>query len=246
MRPCHLLSLIVVVLSAQPGHAESPDLLLRDATLFGRFGTLIARVDMEILDRGTRQRTLAVHVDQSDPEHRKALVQVIAPAFLSRLKFLSHGGPRTVDRWISTSSGVRRIADSSRDEPVFDSDFTVEDFSPGPAGEYTVRHAGTRTVGGELCDVIEVTPVDPSVGHAMRRVFVSRDDRLLVRAEYYTEDGLLIRTMELRERLRANGHAFPGTIVMSTPANGSHTILTVRAVEIDVPIPPRVFSRGAL
>ena len=246
MQPFRRLALIVLVLAAPQAHTESPETLLRDATLFGRFSTLTASVQMEIHDRGTRQRTLAVHVDQSDPDYRKTLVHVTAPAFLSRLKFLSHATPRAVDRWISTSSGVRRVADSSRDEPVFDSDFTVEDFAPDHSGEYTVRHAGTRMVGSELCDVIEVSPSGPSDGHAMRRVFVSRGDRLLVRAEYYAEDGGLVRVMELQRRLTVDGRSFPGTIVMTTPARRSHTVLTVRTVEVDVPIPSRVFSRGAL
>jgi len=95
----------MLVLVGMRVHAD-PQELLRDAALFGRFETLVARIDMEIRDRGVKTRTLELYVEQDDGQH-KALAQVIAPAFLSRMKYLTIGDARRTDQWIATSRGVR-------------------------------------------------------------------------------------------------------------------------------------------
>lgn len=234
-----ILLLVTLSLSAEPHE------LLRDAALFGRFETLTARIDMEIHDRGVKTRTLELFVEQDDERH-KALAQIIAPAFLSRMKYLTIGTENRTDQWIATSRGVRRVAGSTRDERLFDSDFVVEDFTPPREDEYDVQQLPDREVDGELCHVLEVTPRGVTTGYARRVVFVSAADRILVRAEYYSASDELVRLFELHERTTVDGAPFPRRATMQTLSSGTSTEIVLREITTDEPIPARVFNRGNL
>lgn len=241
----HILFAIgAFLLVARPIHAE-PYELLREAALFGRFETLMVRVDMEIHERGVKTRTLELFVEQDDQRH-KALAQVIAPAFLNRMKYLTIGTEERTDQWIATSRGVRRVAGSARDERLFDSDFVVEDFTPPREGEYDVRELPDREVNGELCRVLEVIPRGITTGYDRRVVYVSVADRILVRAEYYSTSGELVRLFELHERTTVDGEPFPRRATMQTLSSDTSTEIVLRDIATNEQIPGRVFNRGNL
>lgn len=239
-----VLVFAMVVLFGLRVHAD-PQELLRDAALFGRFETLIARIEMEIRDRGVKTRTLELSVEQNDEQH-KALAQVVAPAFLSRMKYLTIGDTRRTDQWIATSRGVRRVAGSARDERLFDSDFVVEDFTPPRDGEYEVRQLPDQQVSGELSHVLEVVPKGITTGYARRLVYLSAADRILVRAEYYSESDELLRLFELHERTIVDGQSFPQRATMQTLSTGTSTEIVLQEISTGEPIPARVFNRGNL
>ena len=170
----------------------------------------------------------------------------IYECLLNRMKFLTLSRGDSTDQWVSTSRGVRRLADRSRDERLFDSDFTVEDFAAPTPEAYSLTEHEDQRVHGELCHVIDVVPDAVQADYARRRVFVSREDRLLVRAEYYAQDGEVVRLFELDERIRVDGKTFPGRVTMRTLTEQTYTVLTVEEIEADVAIPQRIFSRGNL
>ncbi len=232
------------LLSATFVTAEPID-LLRQAALFGRFETLQARIEMEIHDRGVKRRTIELSVEQDEDGH-KALAHVVAPAFLSRMKYLTVGTGNRTDQWIATSRGVRRLAGSAREERLFDSDFVVDDFTPPREDEYEVRELPDRELDGEPCRVLEVIPRGISTGYARRVVYVSEADRILVRAEYYSASDELVRLFELHERTTVDGAPFPRRATMQTVSSGTSTEIVLGEITTDEPIPARVFNRGNL
>ncbi|MFW5689816.1 MAG: outer membrane lipoprotein-sorting protein [Spirochaetota bacterium] len=238
-------SLSILMVLASPLAAQEPADVLRDAALVGQFSSLIATIDMEITDRGTKNRTVELYVEQS-PSEQKVLAQVVAPAFLNRMKFLTLVGPRQFDQWMATSRGVRRLADTTGDERLFDSDFTVEDFIPPDPDDYDLELQDPQTIGGERVHVIRVTPVSIDTDYAYRTIYVSQADRLLVRAEYFDTAGELVRLFELSERMTVNDRAFPEVATMSTLSAGTSTDITARNVQTNVTIPARIFNRGNL
>ncbi|MFW5789365.1 MAG: outer membrane lipoprotein-sorting protein [Spirochaetota bacterium] len=238
------LVLALIALIGLRAYADS-HYVLRDAALFGRFETLQARIEMEIHDRGVKARTIELSVEQGEHGH-KALAHVVAPAFLSRMKYLTIGSENRTDQWIATSRGVRRLAGSAREERLFDSDFVVDDFTPPREDEYEVRELPDRELDGELCRVLEVLPRGISTGYARRVVFVSAADRILVRAEYYSASDELVRLFELHERTTVDGEPFPRRATMQTVSSGTSTEIVLGEITTDEPIPARVFNRGNL
>ena len=242
----HLASFAALLLSITAfSAAVEPEELLRDAALFGRFETLTARIDMDIHDRGVKSRTFELFVEQNGDFH-KAFMHVIAPVFLNRMKFLTIGRVERTDQWISTSRGVRRVAGSARTERLFDSDFVVDDFMPPQAGEYELRELPNERVNGEPARVLEVTPLRGPPDYSRRVVYISTADRILVRAEYYSDSGELVRLFELHERRLVDGVPFPARATMHTLSAGTYTEIVLQEARTGATIPARIFSPGNL
>ncbi|MFP4114450.1 MAG: outer membrane lipoprotein-sorting protein [Spirochaetota bacterium] len=239
------LAIVLLLTTAATAFVQEPDEIIRDAALFGRFESLVARIRMEIHDGGTKHRTLELHSEQDD-DGARAFVQIISPAFLNRMKFLTISARGATDQWIGTSRGVRRLADGSRDERLFDSDFRIDDFTPPEPDEYDLTRLDDRVVDGEPCYVVDIVPRTVRTDYARRRVFVAREDRLLVRAEYYSPDDELVRLFRLEERTYEEGTAFPARGSMRSISDGTETVLTVEQYRVGVTIPDRMFSRGNL
>lgn len=245
LRAHRLTALVLAGLTSWVVGAQEPDELLREAVLFGGFERLRSTVEMEIHDEGTKTRILQLYVEHEGDDYR-ALIQVVEPAFLNQMKFLSISSGNRTDQWISTSRESHRVAEGSENEPLFDSDFTVEDFSDSDPDDYSLTRRADRTVEGEACHVIDVVPESVETNYARRRVFLSEADRIIVRAEYYDDAGELIKLFELHDRMTVDGAAFPRRATMRTLTADTHTVLTVDEVETNVRIPRRYFNPGSL
>ena len=224
--------LLVIAAISIPLFAQSNDdpvALLQGAALLGRFDSLEARLTMEITDsRGTKDRGLVAYVERTD-ESSKALVQVVSPAFLGNLKFLSIASGDDRDQWMSTSRGVRRISGGSGNERIFDSDFTVEDLASYDPEDYTLSLKGSEQRNGETCHVLEAVPVGGVTGDR-KVLYIGQDTGLLQAGEFY-EDGQLHRVFELVSSMLLNGVLFPEAARMETPGEGTYTVLTVTEAE---------------
>ena len=97
-----------------------------------------------------KDRGLEIYIQYAN-ENSKTLIQIVRPAFLRKMKFLRQ---RTADgredRWLKTSQGVRRLSEANNAEPLFDSDFTVEDLSAFVAGDFTLSFWKDETVSRDL------------------------------------------------------------------------------------------------
>lgn len=239
--------LVAAASYAQQSNAEpAPAEILADAALFGDFSSLEVRFEMEIHERrGTKNRGLVAYVEQGEESYR-ALLQIVSPVFLNNLKFLTITEGKQRNQWMATSSGVRRVADSNRNDRLFDSDFTVEDLSDYDAEEYRLSRTADQLVSGSLCYVLDAVPISSSSDYSRKILYVEKETRLLARAEFFDDDGELVRQFELLERMSLNGEPFPKSAKMSTLSEGTHTILTVEEADADSDIPDRLFNRGSL
>jgi hypothetical protein len=241
------LLLLSVLLPALPVFAQSTDdaqQILRDAALLGRFSSLEVHLTLEINERrGTKERDLVAYVERGEDETR-ALVQVVAPAFLNNLKFLSITSGDDRNQWMSTSRGVRRVAAGNRDERLFDSDFTVEDLYDYNPDDYDVSILGSERVNGLDCHVVQAVPRDSGFGDR-KILYVAIENGLLQGAEFYS-DGALERRFELLDTILVDGTPFPGQARMTTVESDTNTLLTVTEATTGIEIPDRIFNRGNL
>ena len=243
-----LLASLLLVLFAPPLFSQTavdPAAILRDAALLGRFSSLEVRFALEISERrGVKERELLAYVEQ-DGEERRALVQVVSPAFLSNLKFLSLASGDERSQWMSTSRGVRRVAAGNRDERLFDSDFTVEDLSAYDPDDYDLSLLGTENVGEVECYVLQAIPNDTAAHGDRKLLYVSVEERLLYAAEFYA-GGSIERRFELIDTMMVDGTPFPRVARMTTVDADTNTLLTVSSAQPGIDIPDRVFNRGNL
>ena len=243
--PATVSILLLILVSAAVSAQDDPATLLRNAALLGRFSTLELHFTLEITERrGSKERDLVAYVEQNTDGNR-ALVQVVAPAFLSNLKFLSVTSGDNRDQWMSTSRGVRRVAAGNRNERLFDSDFTVEDLSHYDPADYDLSIIGTESVNGTECTVLQAVPADNGSFGDRKVLYISTDNGLLYAAEFYA-DGEIERRFELIDTMMIDGTPFPHIARMSTIADDTNTLLTVTEANVGVDIPDRYFNRGNL
>jgi hypothetical protein len=243
----HLFALLLTLVSASLlAEDADPAEILRNASLFGQFTSLTADLDMEIHERrGTKDRGIAAYVERDD-ENARALVQIVSPAFLNNLKFLSITEAGDTSQWLATSRGVRRVSGSNRNDRLFDSDFTVEDLSDYDPEDYDLTLQGSELVDGVDCHVLEAVPVSADTDYARRIMFVDKQTGLLVRARFLDDDGVVVREFELLERMELDGVPFPREVKMTTVQAGTYTVLSVREAVTGEDIPDRIFNRGNL
>lgn len=237
------LSFVSSLLLAQ---SPEPAEILRRAALFGQFTSLEASLTMEIHERrGSKDRGLTAYVVREE-DRARALVQITSPAFLGNMKFLSvSDGPET-SQWLATSRGVRRVAGSSRNDRLFDSDFTVEDLSDYQPDDFDLTLMGSETVDGVETHLLEAVPRDAETDYAKRVMNISKETGLLARARFYDDDGELVREFELIEHMELDGVPFPRVAKMTTVSRNTHTLLTVEEARVGHTIPERLFNRGNL
>jgi hypothetical protein len=237
-------TLISVSVIAQ--ETTDPAAILRRAALFGQFSSLEVDLTMEIHERrGTKDRGLVAYVER-DGENAQALVQIVSPAFLNSMKFLSTTDGADTSQWLATSRGVRRVATNSRNDQLFDSDFTVEDLSDYDPEDFDLTIIGSEQINGSDCYVLEAVPLDIETDYARRVMYVDKTTGLLVLAEFLNGDGGVVRKFELLEHMDLDGVAFPKVAKMTTVSAGTHTILTIDDAQIGHDIPDRIFNRGNL
>jgi len=240
------ISFTLVSVSLLAQQSADPAEILRRAALFGQFTSLEVNLTMEIHEaRGTKDRGLVAYV-QRDGEDAQALVQIVSPAFLNSMKFLSATAGEETSQWLATSRGVRRVATNSRNDQLFDSDFTVEDFSDYEPDDFDLSLTGSQTINGSVCYVLEAIPLDVQTDYAKRVMYVDKSTGLLVLADFLNDSGEVVRKFELLDSMDLDGVAFPKVAKMTTISAGTFTILTVDDAQVGHDIPDRVFNRGNL
>ena len=243
-----LLATAFTIISASVIAQEPPDAadILRRTALFGQFTSLEVDLAMEIHERrGTKDRGLVAYVER-DEDGARALVQIVSPAFLNSMKFLSITDGEDTTQWLGTSRGVRRVAASSRNDQLFDSDFTVEDLSDYDPEDFDLTITGSERINGSDCYVLEAVPVDIETDYAKRVMYVDKETGLLLLARFLDDSGEVVREFELLEHMDLDGVPFPEVVKMTTVSSNTYTILTIDDARAGHDIPDRIFNRGNL
>lgn len=245
------LFVVLVVLSTTVSlYAENstidPAAVLENVSVYGNTPNLTARIQMKIAtSRGVQNRVLEAYVKRT-ADASETFIRMISPAFLSNMKFLSkRSSSGTEVHWIGTSRGVRRVATGgSNTEHLFDSDFTVEDLSSISVDRYRLRVLPKRQIEGRTCLSIEARPKYSGADYVRKIIYVEVGSMLLMGIDYFDSRGQIVRSYRTTSTQRVSGQELPRTCVMSTPENGSSTVLTFERVETARPIPERVFNIG--
>ncbi len=237
-----LFSLLFIYSAALSLYSQDAESLMSNLHIMGSSSRLNVRFTMEIqTGRGNKTRELELFMER-EPEKLKLLVQVLSPSFLSRMKYLLRREGNRENRWLNTSRGVRQLSSANNSEPLFNSDFTVEDISLFSTGNYILELLPeTRE-----SRVIRAAPLQESSTYAWKEFSISRNDNLLTRIDYFDNSGTLIKQYMVQETRIHEGILFPARAIMRNIDKGTETLLLVDRIELPSSIPSRRFNRGNL
>ena len=201
----------------------------------------ISVMSMRII-RPTWERTL--EFKSWDKGTEKSLVLITAPAKEKGQTFLKLD--REMWSWNPTISRTIKLPPSMLSQGWMGSDFTNDDLlnQRSVVVDYTHKIIGEEKLENRDCYKIELLPKeDAPVVWGKINLWITKTDDLLLKSEYYDEDGYLVKTELGKEIKNMSGRIIP-TVYELIPADeeGNKTVVTFESIQFNVPIDDSFFS----
>jgi len=241
----HLLALsAATVILPSAALAQDPGEILRAAFDNWRATTSHAVMEMTIKkDTGTRQLTLESWTEGDD----NALARFTAPARDAGNATLQLG--RRTYVFNPRLNQVIQLPASAMSQSWMGSDFSYNDLAKSDAiiTDYTLRLLQTGSSGGRSFYVIEAVPKRGVPIVWGKQIVTVRDDYVLMKQDYYDQNGVLVRSMVADRIGSIGGRPYPVQLTMSTVATpGQYTRIKTLSAEFDISLPSYLFTRSNL
>lgn len=138
-----------------------------------------------------------------------------------------------------------RMQGSALRQGMLGSDVSYEDMTGDDdrLSQYEVTLLGEETVLGEQTYVLELIAKTRSVPYPKEKVWISKDHFILLKGEYYTKSGRLIKEVDVQELGVFEGRTFAvETRISDTMKTDSETFMVLKELAIDIPIDDELFS----
>ena len=224
--------------------AQDPQAILRAAFDNWRANTSHATMQMTIKKAsGTRQMTMESWTEGED----NALVRFTEPARDAGNATLQLG--RRTYVFNPRLNQVIQLPASAMSQSWMGSDFSYDDLAKSDAlvDDYTLRLLETRRSGGHTLYVIEAVPKRGVPIVWGKQIVTVRDDYVLMRQEFYDQNGALVRSMVADRVQTLAGRPYPVQLTMSSVATpGQYTRINTLSAEFDISLPSYLFTRSNL
>lgn len=221
--------------------AQTPEEIVRQAYEKMEGESSRAEITMEIVrpnwTRSVSMKSWSLGEDYS-------LILITAPARDEGTAFLMR--ENEIWNWLPDVNRTIKMPPSMMSQSWMGSDFSNNDLvrESSVITDYTYAMLEDSTVNGYDCYRIEMIP-KPDAPIVWSRVvsFISKEEYLNLRAEYYDEDDTLVRTMTGSDVKELGGRLIPAKMEMiPVEEEGNKTVITYQDIEFDIDISERFFS----
>jgi outer membrane lipoprotein-sorting protein len=174
-----------------------------------------------------------------------ALTLIFAPAKDAGQTFLKRGNEMW--NWNPSISRLIKLPTSMMSQGWMGSDYTNDDIlkESSVVNDYTHEITGDETIEGRECYRIKMVAKENAAvvwGHQVR--WVDKKEFLVLKAEYYDEDGTLVRTETGSDIKDMDGRMIHTKIVL-TPLDepGNNTTILIKDIKFNIPIQESFFSQ---
>ncbi len=181
----------------------------------------------------------------------KTLIRFTDPAEVRGVGLLSINESGQTDRqWMYTPAiqRVRRIAAQERRQRFIGTDFTNEDMAERVLDDYSYKLlAEGEVVDGHKTYKIEARPVLPEKSqYAYLYIWVPVDVPYSVLVEMYDKNGQRLRVLKASDLVKVSNIWVAKRIEMSSPVEGTKTVLMVDEIKFNNGLKEDVFTQQAL
>ena len=220
-----------------------------------------AKTQVDLSSLGTRARmqiqkdgkTLNILViDQYSSKDKNGLQRILIdfkePAIARGTRFLmQEKKDGTMDQRIFLPSlkKVRRVAtESDGSESFMGTDFSYNDvsFMTRDADHDDFVMLEGKTIEGKDCYVIEGKAKDEGYSYGKTILFISKQDNMILKVEFYNKENKLIKILELSNYKKIQDVLTPMQTKLSTIATNTSTIIELQKVNYGMQIPEKVFT----
>jgi outer membrane lipoprotein-sorting protein len=174
-----------------------------------------------------------------------ALTLVTEPAKEKGQTFLKRGN----DMWnyIPSISRLVKLPPSMMSQGWMGSDFTNDDIlnETSLVQDYTHEFSGTEDFEGSKCYKVSLIPLEnSSIVWGKIVTWVSTNDFLFLKSEYYDENQALVRTETAGEIRKMDGRTIPTRLeIIPADEPQNRTIVLIKSMDFDVKIDDGFFSQ---
>lgn len=174
-----------------------------------------------------------------------SLILITEPARDKGTVFLKKD--KEIYNWVPSIERTVKLPPSMMMQSWMGSDFNNDDLvqESSIVEDYTHELDGSKTIQGRDCwKIIILTPkAEAAVVWGKIIIYISKEEYLQMRSEFYDEEGELVNIMEGSEVKEMGGRLLPSKLTM-TPVDeeGHHTILNYQSLVFDVSIPEGFFT----
>ncbi len=192
--------------------------------------------------RSTWERTISFKTWTKDKEY--AMVLITAPAKEKGQSFLKR--KNELWNWNPVIHRVIKMPSSMLAQGWMGSDVTNDDIlnESSIVNDYTHKLIGEEKILERICYKIELIPKpDAPVVWGKIILWISKDDYLQLKAEYYNEFLELIKTEVASDIKEMDKRLIPTKFeILPSDKNGNKTILTIDNIKFNIPIKEDFFS----
>ncbi len=246
--------LALVVLALPAGFTAAPDARVIMEGVYKQDSSRDAtwRATLETIDKkGTVRRKKFTFQRLGSFGNSKTLVRFTDPVEVRGVGLLSLNQQGSNERqWMYTPAiqRVRRIAPQERGRRFIGTDFSNEDMAERVLEDFQYRLLGEgEVVDGRRTYKIEVKPISPDRSqYDHLYVWVAQDVPVVLLAEYYDQNQQRVRLMSAGMVEKIAGIWLARRVEMSSPIEGTRTILVIDEVRFNSGLKEDVFTQQSL
>lgn len=200
-----------------------------------------AEVEMSII-RPSWKRTISMKIWSLGTDY--SMVYIKAPARDEGTAYLNR--EKEIWNWVPRISRVVKLPPSMMSQSWMGSDFTNDDLveQSSMVTDYTHELVGDSTISGYDCYQIEMTPKpDAPVVWDRVSIWISKEEFLQLRVEFYNEFDELVNVMEGSEIETLDGRTLPTKLSMiPQDKEGHQTVLKYHDIDFSINISKNFFT----
>ena len=232
---------LLIISTALPVQGQDASEIVRKADEKMRGESSRAEITMEIV-RPSWQRTISMKAWSLGTDY--SLILVTAPARDEGTAYLKRGNE--IWNWLPDINRTIKMPPSMMSQSWMGSDFSNNDLveESSIVTDYTHTLAGDSTVSGYASYRIEMIP-KPQAPVVWGKLvsFISKDEYLQLRTEFYDEDMEQIKVMEGSEIREMDGRTIPTRMEMiPLDEEGHKTVLKYNDIEFNIDVSKSFFS----
>lgn len=243
---------LILFLAVSDGLAQDPRKVLDSVYKQDTSRDALWRGTMDVYDKkGAARRKKFLLRKLGGLGNSKTLVRFTDPAEVRGVGLLSINEKGASDRqWMYTPAiqRVRRIAAQERRQRFIGTDFTNEDMAERVIDDFTYKLLSQgEEIDGRKTWKIEARPVSPDKSqYAYLYLWVPVDVPYTVLAEMYDAKGVRQRVLKAGNLEKVSGIWIARRVEMSTPTDGTKTVLTLEEIRFNSGLKEEQFTQQAL
>ncbi|MGH7308854.1 MAG: outer membrane lipoprotein-sorting protein [Candidatus Rokuibacteriota bacterium] len=184
----------------------------------------------------------------------KTLLRFLAPRDIENTALLTwEGRDGHDDQWLylPATRKVKRIAASAKKTRFMGTDFSYEDLRPENLALHVYAVAGSESVDGHDCHVVEARPATErqatDSGYSRRTLWIRKDTYATVKQEFYDRTGRLEKVGVSRSLVNVKGTLWRAReIEMRDVQMGTRTVMMVESQALDTGLRDSFFTEAEL